>query len=114
MNKSKIDKVDYIVISLYLLIGGLVWWAYKFFIIPQQYINQILIALTFVGPYSLFLLYYKRLRIPSVSLIWFCIGFLQWFLLNKLKDNSDFKSEAGTYADYRFKSIGNDDDFHCI
>ncbi len=100
MNERKIDKVDYIVTSLYLLIGGFIWCAYKFSIIPQQNINQILLALTFAGPLSLFLMYYKRLRIPVVSLIWFCIGFLQWFLVDKLKDNSDFDSVVGTYADY--------------
>jgi hypothetical protein len=44
-------------------------------------------------------MYYKRLRIPVVSLILFCIGFLQWFLMDKLKDNSDFDSVVGTYAD---------------
>jgi hypothetical protein len=98
MNERKIDKVDYIVISLYLLIGGFIWGAYKFSIIPQQNINQVLLALTFAGPFSLFLMYYKRLRIPVVSIIWFCLGFLQWFLVDKLKDNSD--SVFGTYADY--------------
>ncbi|MFT6216947.1 MAG: hypothetical protein ACJAS3_003365 [Roseivirga sp.] len=100
MNERKIDKVDYIVISLYLLIGGFIWCAYTFSIIPQQNINQILLALTFAGPFSLFLMYYKRLRIPLVSIIWFCIGFLQWFLVNRLKDNSNFDSVVGTYTDY--------------
>jgi len=100
MNERKIDKIDYIVISLYLLIGGCIWFAYSFSILPQQDINKILLALTFGGPFSLFLMYYKRLRIPMVSLIWFCIGFLQWFLVDKLKDNSDFNSVVGTYADY--------------
>lgn len=99
MNERKIDKVDYIVISLYLLIGGFIWCAYTFSIIPQQNINQILLALTFGGPFSLFLMYYKRLRISSVSIIWFCIGFLQWFLVDRLKDNSDFDSVVGSYAD---------------
>jgi hypothetical protein len=100
MNEKKIDKVDYIVISLYLLIGVFIWGAYKFSIIPQQNINQLLLALTFVGPFSLFLMYYKRLRIPVVSIIWFCLGFLQWFLVDELKGNSDFDSKIGTYADY--------------
>lgn len=99
MNERKIDKVDYIVISLYLLIGGFIWFAYTFSIFPQQNINQILLAQTFGGPLFLFLNYYKRLRIPLVSIIWFCIGFLQWFLVDKLKSNSDFDSVVGTYAD---------------
>jgi hypothetical protein len=100
MNESKIDKIDYVVISLYLLIGGFIWYAYTFSIIPQQNINEVLLALTFIGPFSLFLMYYQRLRIPTVSIIWFCIGFLQWFLVDKLKENSDFDSVIGTYADY--------------
>ena len=100
MNERKIDKVDYIVISLYLLIGGFIWCVYNLSIIPQQNIKQVLLALTFAGPFSLFLMYYKRLRIPLVSIIWFCIGFLQWFLMDRLKDKSDFDSVVGAYADY--------------
>lgn len=100
MNERKIDKVDYIVISLYLLIGSFIWCSYTFSIIPQKSINQILLALTFAGPITLFLMYYLRFRIPLVSLIWFCLGFLQWLLLDRLKDNSDFDTRIGTYADY--------------
>jgi len=100
MNERKIDKVDYIVISLYLLIGSFIWCSYTFSIIPQKSINQILLSLTFAGPISLFLMYYRRFRIPLISLIWFCLGFLQWLLLDRLKDNSDFDTSIGTYADY--------------
>lgn len=100
MNERKIDKVDYITISLYLLIGTFIWLAYEFSILSQQNLNHLLLALTFLGPISLFLMYYKRLRIPIVTVIWFCLGLLQWFLIDKLKGNSDFDSAIGTYAKY--------------
>lgn len=99
MNETKIDKVDYIVASLYLLIGGFIWFAYKYTVLPQQIINQILLALTFGGPIILFLGYYKRLRIPSVSILWCGIGILQWVLVNNLIDNRGFNAVVGTYAD---------------
>jgi hypothetical protein len=51
-------------------------------------------------------MYYKRLRIPLVSIIWFGIGFLQWFLVYKLQDNPDFDSVIGTYASHDKNLLG--------
>ncbi|CAH0336675.1 hypothetical protein FVB9288_02386 [Flavobacterium sp. CECT 9288] len=100
MNETRIDKIDYVVVSLYLLFGAFIGVSYKFSILRQENINMILLALTFGGPFSLFLMYYKRLRIPTVSLIWFVIGISQWYLVDLLKSNPDFDSAIGTFADY--------------
>ncbi len=100
MNETRIDKIDYVVVSIYLLFGAFIWVSYKFSILRQENINMILLALTFGGPSSLFLMYYKRLRIPSISLIWFVIGISQWYLVDQLKSNPDFNSAVGTFADY--------------
>jgi hypothetical protein len=100
MNETKIDKIDYAVISLFMLIGAFIWISYKFSLLRQENINMILLALTFGGPFSLFLMYYKRLRIPTVSLIWFVLGISQWYFVDQLKSNPDFNSVIGTYADY--------------
>ena len=100
MKETRIDRVDYVVVSLYLFIGAFIWFSYEFSLLRQENINMVLLALTFVGPYSLFLMYYQRLRIPTVSIIWFVIGVAQWYLVDKLKSNPDFDSVVGTYADH--------------
>ncbi|MBB6610236.1 hypothetical protein H7F15_04230 [Pontibacter sp. Tf4] len=100
MKETRIDRVDYFVISLYLIIGASIWFSYKFSLLRQENINMVLLWLTFAGPISLFLMYYQRLRIPTVSIIWLVIGLAQWYLVDKLKSNHDFDSVIGTYADY--------------
>lgn len=99
MNETKIDKLDYIVAALYLLAGGFIWFAYKYTVFPQENINETLLILTFIGPITLFLMYYKRLRIPIVSLLWCGIGLLQWVFVNNLVDNRDFNAVVGSYAE---------------
>ena len=106
MNEQKINKIDYAVASLYLFIGGFIWIAYELSLVRQENLNTILLALTFAGPLSLFWLYYKRLRIPQVSIIWFGIGIMQWYILNGLKQNSDFDAAIGSYANYDKTLIG--------
>ena len=100
MNETRIDKIDYVVVALYMLIGAFICVSYKFSLLRQENINIILLSLTFGGPLSLFLMYYKRLRIPTVSLIWFVLGICQWYFVDQLKSNPDFDSAIGTYADY--------------
>jgi hypothetical protein len=100
MNETRIDKIDYVVIALYMLIGAFIWVSYEFAFLRQENINMILLALTFGGPLTLFLMYYKRLRIPTVSLIWFVLGVFQWYLVSPLKSNPDFNSVIGTFANY--------------
>lgn len=98
MNEKKIDIIDYIVALVYVGVGGFIWLVYKYSFLPQDQINGIM-AITFIGPISLFLMYYKRFRIMSVTLLWLCIGILQLISVYQLKDNPDFKAVNGTYAD---------------
>ncbi|WP_181364054.1 hypothetical protein [Algibacter marinivivus] len=51
-------------------------------------------------------MYYQRFREKSITLIWFGIGLIQWYILNGLKRNSDFNSTVGSYANYDKTLIG--------
>ncbi|WP_345164341.1 hypothetical protein [Nibribacter koreensis] len=99
MNETKIDTIDYVLASIYLGVGMLIWLAYIFSFLPQEQINQMLMAITLGGPVSLFLMYYKRLRIKSVMLLWSVIGIVQMITVYQLKGNPDFRAVNGTYAD---------------
>ncbi len=106
MTRDKLKIIDLICIGIYILFGGLIYFCYKFSIFPQKTINTLLLVLTFGGPISLFWMYYQRFREKSITLIWFGIGLLQWYILNGLKRNSDFDSVVGSYANYDKTLIG--------
>ncbi|UKM66603.1 hypothetical protein GSB9_03193 [Flavobacteriaceae bacterium GSB9] len=106
MTRGKLKIIDLICIGIYILFGGLIYFCYKFSIFPQKTINTLLLVLTFGGPISLFWMYYQRFREKSITLIWFGIGLLQWYILNGLKRNSDFDSVVGSYANYDRTLIG--------
>ncbi|GAA4282278.1 hypothetical protein [Gaetbulibacter aestuarii] len=106
MTESKVKIIDLICIGIYLLFGGVIYFFYEFSLLPQKNINTLLLILTFGGPLSLFWMYYQRFREKSITLIWFGIGLLQWYILNELKRNSDFDSVVGSYANYDKTLIG--------
>ncbi|QQY81605.1 hypothetical protein JJL45_11795 [Tamlana sp. s12] len=99
-------KIDLFCIGIYILFGGLIFFFYRQSVFPQKTINTLLLALTFGGPLSLFWMYYQRFREKLITLIWFGLGLIQWYILNGLKSNSDFKSAVGSYANYDKTLIG--------
>lgn len=98
MNETKFDKIDYIVILLYVLFGGTIWVTYKFSLLNQNVINSMLLGLTFTGPILLFIAYYRRFRILYVAFAWLIVGVIQYFFVNQYRNNPDFNSAIGTYA----------------
>ncbi len=99
MDETRIDIIDYVVASIYIGAGLFIWLAYDYSILSQEQINLMLSAITFGGPLSLYLMYYKRFRIKSVTLIWLAFGVVQLISVYLLKDNPDFKAVNGTYAE---------------
>ncbi|OBQ50221.1 hypothetical protein VQ01_15435 [Tamlana sp. s12] len=106
MTENKMKKIDLFCIGIYILFGGLIFFFYRQSVFPQKTINTLLLALTFGGPLSLFWMYYQRFREKLITLIWFGLGLIQWYILNGLKSNSDFKSAVGSYANYDKTLIG--------
>lgn len=91
---------------MYILFGGLIFFFYRQSVFPQKTINTLLMILTFGGPLFLFWMYYQRFREKLISLIWFGLGLIQWYILNELKCNPDFDSVVGSYANYDKTLIG--------
>ena len=95
MNKSKILKIDYYVVGLYIGIGLLLFLAYKFGILSQDTINSGLLGFGLMGSLLLYGFYYKRLRYLKVNLIWILISLIQVLIYSISVKNTDFNDAIG-------------------
>ncbi len=100
MTKVKaVNKIDILVAGIYCSFGCIIWLSYRFSLLPQETINNLLLALTFLGPLSIFSIYYHRFRILSVTVFWLILGVAQWVLVYPLQKNRDFDSVVGSWAE---------------
>lgn len=96
MQKSKLNRVDYITIAGHLLICTFLWASYTFEIIRIENIKQWTNIYFFAIPLFLIGLQFRNLRNLNYYFSWTIIGIIQLIVFVIEKDNSDFYFINGT------------------
>ena len=103
LSKSRVLKIDYYAIGIYITIGLLIFLAYKFEILSQKTINLGLLGLGLIGSLLLYGFYYKRFRYLKINLIWGFISLIQIYIYVISIPNPDFNDAIdGRYLNSLF------------
>ncbi len=103
ISKSRIIKIDYYVIGIYLTIGLLILLASELKVVSQKTVNSGLLGFGLMGSLLLYGFYYKRFRYLKVNLIWGFISLIQICIYVISKPNPDFNDAiGGTYLNTLF------------
>ena len=95
VSESKILKIDYYVVGIYLAIGLLILLTYKAEILVQKTLNSALLGFGLMGSLLLYGCYYKRFRYLKVNIIWSFISIIQISIYAVSTPNPDFNNAIG-------------------
>lgn len=106
-NNELVDfkPVDYIVISIYLLIWGFIVISYNFSFLELKTVNRSIEQITLFAPTILLISYFKRLRVFKVNLTWLVLSVLQAMILFSFRNEKDFQHGTGSYFDLKYNLL---------